>query len=271
MSEGRSIDQCPPDEVLSAFADGALAPEERQRVTRHLAQCSECGEVAAAAVEFLSEPKADSAEVARRRWRLLVAASIAVAFATALVWRMLVPEDPLASLRRAATAAPTRPVEGWLVGFDHAPFEQPRSARTAALPIEILAATRELQQTRADSPRLLHARGIAALFTGEAARATTMLGQAAAASPGTVAYWSDLAAAEIAFGTASQSLDPFRHAVTAADRALALSPTLAAAHFNRATALEHLGRREAAVRSYRAALSTSLPPPWRTEVLERLD
>jgi tetratricopeptide (TPR) repeat protein len=188
-----------------------------------------------------------------------------------LAWRLLTPKDPLAPLRRAATTSPTRPVEGWLAGFDHRPFAQPRSGPKKAIPIEVLAAADELQRARSDSPRALHARGIAKLFIGDPGLATLFLERAVAESPDNAAYWSDLAAAKIALGTASQSLGPFRQAVIAADRALAISPVLGAAHFNRATALEHLGDRDAAVRSYRAALPTSLPPLWRTEILARLD
>jgi hypothetical protein len=272
VSDEIGIDRCPTDVVLSAFADGTLDLNERQDVLVHIARCSECGDVIAAAVEFLRQPDLSSTETSfRPKWWLQTAASIAAVCVAVLAWRMLVPPDPLGPLRRAAATSPTRPVEGWLGGFDHRPFAQPRSGQTKTMPMEVLAVADELQRTTADSPQSLHARGIAALFTGDPGLAESLLERAAAASPDNALYWSDLAAAEIALGTASQSLGPFEQAVNAADRALCISPVLGTAHFNRAAALEHLGYHDAAARSYRAALPTSPPPPWRLEILTRLD
>lgn len=272
MSEHLDIDRCPADAVLSAFADGTLGPHEQQRVLRHFTHCSECADAVAVALQFLSELPAESGEVSSRpkSW-LLIAASVAAACAAVVTWQILAPEDQLAPLRRAASTSATRPIEGWVTGFDHKPFLQPRSGQKQTIPIDVQAAAEELRRTGEESARALHSHGIAALFTGDPRQATSLLARAAAASPENATYWSDLAAAEIALGTATQSPGPFREAVTAGDRAVALSPSLGAAHVNRAAALDHLGDREAATRAYRAALSTSLPPDWRAEILTHID
>lgn len=46
------MNACPPLEDIAAFIDGMLSPEERERVTAHLARCASCYEVFAGAVEF---------------------------------------------------------------------------------------------------------------------------------------------------------------------------------------------------------------------------
>lgn len=47
-----SMDACPPLEEIAAFLDGKLSPEDRERITAHLASCESCYEVFAAAIQF---------------------------------------------------------------------------------------------------------------------------------------------------------------------------------------------------------------------------
>lgn len=47
-----SMDACPPLEDIAAFLDGMLSPEDRERITAHLAYCESCYEVFAGAVHF---------------------------------------------------------------------------------------------------------------------------------------------------------------------------------------------------------------------------
>lgn len=58
------MDTCPPLEDIAAFLDGMLSPEERERVTEHLARCESCYEIFAGAVHF---EVASSAEGTDRR------------------------------------------------------------------------------------------------------------------------------------------------------------------------------------------------------------
>ena len=46
------MDACPPLEDIAAFLDGMLLPEERERVTAHLARCESCYEIFVGAAEF---------------------------------------------------------------------------------------------------------------------------------------------------------------------------------------------------------------------------
>lgn len=47
------MDACPPLEDIAAFLDGMLPPEERERITAHLAHCKRCYAVFAGAADFL--------------------------------------------------------------------------------------------------------------------------------------------------------------------------------------------------------------------------
>jgi hypothetical protein len=46
------MDTCPPDEEIAAFLDDMLSPEDRERITAHLASCESCYEVFAGAIHF---------------------------------------------------------------------------------------------------------------------------------------------------------------------------------------------------------------------------
>lgn len=53
---------CPPLEDIAAFIDDLLSPEERARITEHLARCESCYEIFAGAVHFQEEEGDSSAE-----------------------------------------------------------------------------------------------------------------------------------------------------------------------------------------------------------------
>lgn len=276
MIEPNDVEHCPVEIELAAFAEGALEAGATRRVAQHLARCSECREAVAFTTEFLREGAEPEVPVRRRgwpvdaTWRRAAAAVLLLVSIAAATWRFLSPPDLLAPVRRAAAASPVRPVEGWVAGFDHAPFKEPRSTPTSRPSVEMLAATEEVEQSTGSNARVLHARGVAALFAGDHARAVTLLQQAAHAAPTNAGYWSDLAAAQLALGSVSTDTTAFRQAVAAADRSIALSPSLAAAHFNRAAALDRLGRRGEATASYRRALAVEPPAEWRAEIFRRM-
>jgi len=55
---------CPTDEELAAFLDGMLPAKERARITAHLADCEDCYEIFAGAVQF---QQAEAAEIKKGR------------------------------------------------------------------------------------------------------------------------------------------------------------------------------------------------------------
>ena len=78
-------------------------------------------------------------------------------------------------------------------------------------------------------------------------------------------YLSDLAAAYIARGSERDNNQDIRHGLELADRALASGARDGAVLFNRALALERLGRRSEAVRAWRDYIAAEKDPDWRRE------
>lgn len=54
------MDTCPPLEDIAAFLDDMLSPEERERITAHLASCEKCYEIFSGAVHFQEDEGAAS-------------------------------------------------------------------------------------------------------------------------------------------------------------------------------------------------------------------
>lgn len=95
-----SMDACSPlDEEIAAFLDGTLSPEDRERITEHLASCESCYETFVGAVHFQEQDAPKEGVVRpfdgrrnRAPWRasrwLAVAASLFIVPALGLLaWR----------------------------------------------------------------------------------------------------------------------------------------------------------------------------------------
>jgi tetratricopeptide (TPR) repeat protein len=259
---------CPDDSVLAAFAEGTLADDERLTVEQHVADCPECPGVIGETVRFLRDGGDEGSNrdepPPRSWWRIAAAAAILVLCLPAAFW-LVANRDPLSNVREIAEALPTRPVEGRLASFDHAPFEEFRSG---GLPrgetIALRAAAERLRNANAP-----HARGIALLLAGDVANARRELEAAAQAEPRNAAIWNDLAVAHIAAGRTGGRTD-YEQALTAADRAIALDRSLAGPHFNRGVTLAHLGRGTEAADAYRRATALEPTSPWSDEAALRM-
>lgn len=259
MTDNPAVRACPEVSILAQFAEGTLDARVRTSVATHVGGCSECAVVVAETAAFLSdmqeEEESDSETPAPRfththRLALAAAAAIALACLTFFLWRARTPPDPLDDLRTAAASLDQRPVEGMLVGFEHRPYAR-RGSGSYVPSVEVFAAAE--RAAHADA----HTRGVAALMVGEAASAVPYL-----ARPLDASGFSDLAAAYIAVGN-------YAAAVSAADRALQLSPDLFPAHFNRAVALD-LSRSADALRAYERARDFAPSRQWRDEVELRI-
>jgi hypothetical protein len=77
IKENAQADECPSDEVLSAFVDGTLNEQERDAVVGHLTHCDKCCEVVSLAREMVEEEKEQ--KVVKRRWFYVPAAAVAAA------------------------------------------------------------------------------------------------------------------------------------------------------------------------------------------------
>jgi hypothetical protein len=77
IKENAQVDECPSDEMLSAFVDGTLNEQERDAVVGHLTHCDKCYEVVSMAREMVQEEK--EVRVRKKRWFYAPAAAVAAA------------------------------------------------------------------------------------------------------------------------------------------------------------------------------------------------
>ena len=265
---------CPDASVLAAYVEGKLDRRLRREVERHVADCPDCPTVIAETVHFLrnevDEGEGDIDSPSRAPLgRFAIAAGVAALCVVGVVWQDVIKRDPLRSLKQTAANAKARTVEGRLADFEYAPFIVSRSGRKPAIDLALRAEAERLQKSHASSVRTLHARGVALLLTGDVPSALHVLDAVSRRAPNDAKVQSDLAVAYIAAGHGSNR-EPFRRALSAAEAAIAISPSLAAAHFNRAVALEHLGRPSEAVDAYRHVIEMESRSSWRDESLQRV-
>jgi len=269
VTSGESFDSCPDAAILASFVEGRLDTVARERVARHVADCTQCVSIVAGTTLFLREERRRSRLSAFSRWRG-IAAGIAVIISAVILWQTLGREHSLRRLRNLAAMSPARVVEGRLDGFGHAPFSERRSEERSRATLALRAEAERLTASEKPDAETLHARGVALLLTGDQDGAVRALTAATRLDSGDAAVWNDLSAAWIAAASRGAH-GGFHKALSAANRAVALAPELASPQFNRGVALEHLGRRDDAARAYRAAAAAEDEPGWREEALQRLN
>ncbi len=248
---GTAPHACPPPEVLGAYIEGKVDTSARKDIQSHLASCPECLFVIRETAGHLAEDEgaAENEEEARipsRQWA--IAAAAALAAASVLVWYVEATRDPLTRLRQLAAVAPSRPIEGYVDSLPYRAYSASRSDSEnddVALRLE----AERLAGMAGTDARASHARAVALLVLHREREAVSLFERAAGLAPRHPNYWSDLAAARLAAARASGNGEALE-AILAADRALALDPRFAAAHFNRALALERLGRDGDAIAAY---------------------
>ncbi len=268
----------PTDDELKAFASGKTS----DALVAHLATCEPC-RTGAMALALGTHPGDDEEEalvravlakgnapdlsgrpappVARRRIdRAIAGAGVALAAAAAVALVFLPSAPPEHAL--APLYSETRPVLGrFALDLPYAPYATVRSGDGRGPDDAALAA---LLRSKHDDPAAA-ARPLAALYAlrreeGDQARAEAELARA----PDGAATRNDRGMVALQFGEAEAALRLF-------DEALALDPKLAAAAFNRAVALEALGKRKAAAEAWRTYLAVARDEPaWSDEARERL-
>jgi tetratricopeptide (TPR) repeat protein len=257
---------CPEAGILAAFAEGALAPEKRNDIERHVSNCPECPVVIGEVTRFLAESgHVNRGYAFRKRWGLIAATIGAIGISIA-AWRVSL-RDPVQNLRRIAADSPERTYEGRLHDFAFTRFRSPRGDVSSPVPIELQAEVENLARWSQDA-EVLHARGIAALLAHDPREAARLMDAAIRLAPNRAESWSDLAVAELARARLDDRLLP--SALLAADRAVALAPSWPDTHYNRGIVLEQLGRDAEAIRAYRTALAHETSERWRDEIRSRL-
>jgi CHAT domain-containing protein len=258
----------PEAQVMAAFVDGTLAPNEIAAVANHLRDCSDCRTVVSETARF--EREEESAARPRRNVWWLAAAAVIVAIIIAVP--MLRPRTPIGRLI-AASPREHRTIEARLSGFPWARLAAPARGDAPPDPADLKligAAGYVLAKTTSDrTPEARHAAGVADLFIDRRSDSIAALEQAASAS-NDPRIWSDLAAARYAYAVRDEHLSQLPEALADADHALRIDPKSPEALFNRALIIEALGLREQARKAWQKYLEIDPGSGWAVEARERL-
>lgn len=250
----------PDAERLAEYVDGVLNAGGRAEVERHMADCAECRAVVMETTAFnQSETESQDALAANvipfrsRRWLTGVAAGLAVAAALLLTVRVMRPDwlsatrgdrPELQELIAAVANEPTRPVEGRLSGgFKYSPppsMTRGLRERPVSPDVRIAAAKLARLAAEADTPSNRAAMATAYLAVGDVDRAITALESAVAQDPQRAAFHSDLSAAYLVRASRSGQTAHAQRALSEAETAIRLSPSLPEAWFNRALAKQQM-------------------------------
>jgi CHAT domain-containing protein len=269
-------------ETLAAYVDGRLDAASAARVEAILATDPEWYQVFAESVRARAalSPDATIARFPKRQAMYgAIAASLAAA-AAAFVWVWLGPASRDAAARPeltqlVAAVGPRRPFEPRLTGgFGYGPLASPvRSGDPSAVPLEIREAALALERAARETPSAstIAARGASKLFLGEPNEAVRDLETAVQMAPVDARLHSDLAAAYLLRASQLQSADDLQRALSTADQAARLAPSLPEAVFNKALALQALHLREQEQTAWEQYLTIDAASPWAAEVRRRLD
>lgn len=266
----------PEAEDLGRFVEGTLDDPERTAIVQHIADCDDCRVLVVDAAEFIEPAKKES----HSNWWMGIAASLMlVAAIGTLTYRQF--SDPLADVKGASARLPSRLVES---RFDHFGYvvhtanrgggdgeADPHETDPRVLDLEGKLA--EVLERSGDSPKLLHARGVARLLnaatatpqdhidvSGERREAITSLEAAAAREPRNAGYQNDVAAALLATGVPKDS----DLAISYLDKALAIDARNPEALFNRALALRDRNPKEA-IAAFNRYLAVDSSSKWADE------
>jgi CHAT domain-containing protein len=172
-------------------------------------------------------------------------------------------------LKLASLLAATRPSDGRLVG---APWLKvtPPGLRQTPSPPEGPTRGSGLPAEDPTPVRVSRERAVANLLAGRVDAAIAGLSKAAALESANAILWSDLAAAHLQRSAAAA--DPYELvlALSSANHAVDSDPSLVAARFNRALAMERLTLREPAVAEWRLVLKLEQDARWKEEDRQHL-
>jgi CHAT domain-containing protein len=253
----------PEAQVMAAFVDGTLAPNEIAAVAGHLRDCADCRTVVSETARFEREEES-TARPRRNAWWLAAAAAAIVAIVIAVP--LLRPRTPIGKLI-AASPREHRTVEARLSGFAWARLAPPSRgvARPDPADLKLAGAAGEVLEKTNDA----HATGVAYLLIQRDADAISALEHAADRSTDP-RVWNDLAAARYALAVRDDHPSQLPEALADSDHALRLDPKSAEALFNRALVIEAMGLRDQARTAWQKYLEADGGSGWAVEAREHL-
>jgi tetratricopeptide (TPR) repeat protein len=266
---------CPSLETIGAFVDGRLMERERETIADHLASCEACYFVfsEAARTQVVGKEKGNVVPFPPRRvtWQMAISGLAAAAMILLAVnlWYPFGANGDERALTNLVTAVGTaRTVEPRLTGgFAYAPVRGPvRGANDINLSPDIRIAIAEIEKQYAAKP----VAATAAIISGDTNHAIDILEANSQLRPNDPKILSDLSAAYLARAARSNSTDDASRALTAANRALEIDRLMPEALFNRALALQMLGKIDDARIAWQAYLTIDDRSGWADEARARL-
>jgi CHAT domain-containing protein len=293
---GKGIDP----EMLAAYIDNRLPPEQRAAVEAQLATDPESYALLVDTLEALDDDEIKALEVKEplkqpmpfapkspkspfRKWMIAGGALAAAAAILLVVWtqpdllmrlRGQPAVDPRVE-RLVAAVGEERYLEARLTGgFKYGPLRSTSrgAGDLASQNLALLAAAGELQKEAEhdQSARTLRAWGVSQLLLRNEDAAIESLDSATMVDPSCDLCFSDLAAALVTRFQRNAAASDLPRGIEAAERALELNPGLVEAAFTRALALELMPLRESAIRSWNEYLQKDQASPWAAEARRRL-
>jgi tetratricopeptide (TPR) repeat protein len=252
----------PEAEDLGRFVEGTLEDPERAAIVDHIADCDDCRMLIVDAAEFIEPAKVERHS---NTWWMGIAASLMLVVAIGtLTYRQV--RDREGDIKKEYAGLSRRPLQGRLSGYEYVPYRVNRGGEDESdTQLDIVKGKAAgLMELRGDDAKTLHAKGIGFLFgDDDKKKAIPLLQAAAKADPNNPRYQSDLAAAMIAAAGDDRSM--LASALAACDRALRIDPHSPDALFNRAVALQDLGRDDEAIAAYDRYLAGDSSSQWAAE------
>jgi hypothetical protein len=171
----------------------------------------------------------------RKGWLAIALAAVALIAGSLPT---LIRRWPSVKLMRTAANSPWRPVTGRLSGFPYAPLPKNTQAKTRSAPKELPRLRSAAASVLSSPDRDPSTSASALLLYGDTSNAVIAFESLVTHEPENASHWSDLAAARLQEGNASNDARTIAHSLAAADHALALEPERPEALFNRALALD---------------------------------